>query len=71
MMRLFRQTGVLPLEPFELVTTSQEVRSYFVSSSFLQSVQLDAAAQWIEVRSGVIDFGRLEMNSYYDAISHQ
>lgn len=63
-----RETGVLSLKPFELRTTTEEIRSHFTSSSFLQRKQLDSAAHAIEIRSDTLEFGPLQINSYYASV---
>lgn len=63
-----RETGVLPLEPFELSTTTVELRSFFSSSQLLKNHQLDAASDTITLHAGTIDLGGLQMNSYYASV---
>jgi predicted ABC-type ATPase len=64
----FAIPGFLPLEPYELATSTEEIRRYFASSPFLQSRQLHIAARGIEIHTGAIDFRCLEMNSYYASV---
>jgi predicted ABC-type ATPase len=66
--KTIRETGRLALEPFELTTATEEIRSYFASSSFLRDAHLDQGAKEIECRGGELDFGRLTMNSYYASV---
>ena len=66
--KTIRDTGILPLEAFDLTTSTEEIRSYFTSSPFLQSHQLHTDASGIECRAGAIDFRGLEMNSYYASV---
>jgi len=63
-----RTTGTLSLDPFDLTTSTDEIRQFFVSSPFLQSQQLHTAAQAIEYRNDQLDFTGLEMNSYYASV---
>jgi predicted ABC-type ATPase len=63
--KTIRDTGILLLEPFDLTTSTEEIRNHFALSPFLQSQQLHMAASEIEYRNGEITFNHLEMNSYY------
>lgn len=63
-----RETGVLPLEPFGLTTTTEEIRGFFSMSPFLQAYGLHESTRAIEFRSGEIIFGGVEINSYYASV---
>ncbi len=63
-----RETGALPLDPFGLSSSTEEIRGFFTGSEFLKSHRLDAAASGIEVRGNVIDLSCLSMNSYYASV---
>ncbi len=63
-----RKTGFLPLEPFDLTTTTEEIQSYFLSSVLLQNHQLHTARHRIEYRRQSLDFSGLTFNSYYASV---
>jgi len=48
--RSIRETGFLPLAPYELTTTSAEVRGHFASSAFLQSRNLHSNLDTINIQ---------------------
>jgi predicted ABC-type ATPase len=58
----------MSLDPFGVTFTTEELRAWFTSSSFLQSNNLAEAASVMECREGVIDFRGLPMNSYYASV---
>jgi predicted ABC-type ATPase len=66
--RQVRDAGTLSLAQFELTTNTNEVGNWFANSILLQRAQLAGQAGVIEVRSGLIDFRDLEMNSYYASV---
>ena len=66
--KTIRETGILPLDPFDLTTSTEEIRNFFASFLLLQNHQLHATAGGIECRAGGIDFSGLEMNSYYASV---
>lgn len=66
--KALRDEGVLRLDPFGVTFTTEELRTWFTSSSFLQSNNLAEAASVLECREGVIDFRGLAMNSYYASV---
>ena len=51
-----RETGLLPLEPFDLTVTTEEIQGYFASSKFLRAQHLHDAAREIECRGNCVDF---------------
>jgi len=59
-----RETGKLSLDNFELTATTEEIRTFFARSNFLQSKGLHTSTDIIEVRDQVIDFRSLQINSY-------
>lgn len=63
-----RLTGTLSLGPYGVALRTEDVRSYFLSSQFLQSRHLDSAAAHIEVRGDFVDLSGVVMNSYYASV---
>jgi predicted ABC-type ATPase len=62
------QTGSLPLEPFGLTTSTEEIQSYFTSSPLLRERQLHSPASAIACRADRLDFSGLSFNSYYASV---
>jgi hypothetical protein len=63
-----RETGSLPLEPFELTTSTEEIQSFFALSPFLQSLQLHSAASCIQCRGDCLEFRGLPFDAYYASV---
>jgi hypothetical protein len=66
--KAIRETGVLSLSPFGLTTTTEEIRNYFTSSTFLLANHLNTQTEAIEVRDETIQFRQMAMNSYYASV---
>lgn len=63
-----RATGLLPLAPFEITTTTAEVRAYFASSAFLRGQNLRTSADAIHCENAALDFCGLAFNSYHASV---
>jgi predicted ABC-type ATPase len=63
-----RSSGVLQLDAFGVEADTEEVRGYFVSSTFLQSQGLAGTAAGIAVHGGRLHFDRHELNSYHASV---
>lgn len=66
--KAIRETGSLPLEPFELATTTEEIQQFFASSSFLQARHLPAISSAIACHENRLYFSGVEFNSYYASV---
>lgn len=66
--RTIRDTGVLPLDAFDLEFRAEDIREYFLKSDLLRSYDLHSAAKGIDVHPNAIDFRCLQMNSYYASV---
>jgi predicted ABC-type ATPase len=63
-----RETGSLPLEPFELTTSTDEIQTFFASSPFLQSRQLQPAPGSIQYRDNCLEFSSSTFDSYHASV---
>jgi predicted ABC-type ATPase len=63
-----RRDGTLPLAPFALAATAEEVRTHFATSSFLQSRNLHLTADAIDCQGDILDFRGLAFNSYHASV---
>jgi predicted ABC-type ATPase len=63
-----RQTGSLSLELFGLTTTTEEIRTFLASSTFLQSRHSLSNTNGIECREQVLHFSGFQFDSYYASV---
>ncbi len=63
--KTIREEGTLSLAPFGVSFTTEELRTWFASSSLLQANNLTDATSVLECRQEAIDFRGLAMNAYY------
>jgi predicted ABC-type ATPase len=66
--RSIRQQGFLDLAAFGVTTTSDEVLGFFQQSRLLASTGLGEAAQRLNYAGGRLDFGPVEVNSYFASV---
>lgn len=66
--KTIRETAFLALEPFQLTTTTAEVRKYFSESTFLKSHQLEAGIESIYFQNGGLAFGGLDFTAYHASV---
>lgn len=66
--RTIQVDRALSLEQFGLTATTDEIQSYFASSSLLQSRNLQAVSKAIECRGNHLHFSGEQFNSYYASV---
>jgi predicted ABC-type ATPase len=66
--RTIRERGFLPLGPYLVSATTEEVRHYFASSAFLRSKNLHSTTETLVCRDGGIDFSGVAFNSYHASV---
>ena len=61
--------GFLDFSAYGVNTTAEELLSFFTGSVFLKSAGFDDAAKKLVFANGRLDFGRVEVNSYFASVA--
>ncbi len=64
-----RNQGFLDFSEYAVTTTEEDVLSFFACSSFLESAGFTPAAKALIFRNGRLDFGGVEVNSYFASVA--
>jgi predicted ABC-type ATPase len=66
--KTIRDTGLLSPAPFNLTTTTEELRGYFVGSTFLKQQQMTEGIDSIVCSEGGLDFRGVKFNAYHASV---
>jgi len=67
-----RHNGLINFEDFGVVSNSnldESILVFFRHSDFLKSQDLSSSAEQLSVANGILDFSRIEMNSYFASVT--
>jgi predicted ABC-type ATPase len=64
-----RETGILSLETFGVISSPEELRQFFEGSVLLRNSQMNALIPSLEFRSGAVDFRSVPVNSYFASVA--
>jgi predicted ABC-type ATPase len=67
--REIRHQGFLNLSAYGVATTATEAMEFFSGSIFLQEAGLSDDARRLQFAAGRLDFGRVEINSYFASVA--
>jgi len=63
-----RETGQLSLLAFSLDSSREEIRDFFSASTLAKAANLSADSKKLDYQEGIIDFTRIEFNSYHASV---